>query len=476
MATDQDMETCESGLQQETREPLIQYGEDGDRKSTNEHLWMVYLSTFVAVTGSFEFGSCVGFSSPVESDIRTDLKLSITEYSVFGSILTFGAMLGASTSGTIADFLGRKAAMRMSAIFCIVGWLAVYFAKGYLSLDIGRLCMGYGMGIYSYVVPIFIAEIAPKDLRGGLTTINQLMICTGVSFSFIVGAVLTWRTLALIGIIPCLAMVVGLFFIPESPRWLAKMGHRKEFEAALQKLRGKDADISQEEAEIQDYIDTLEKLPKTKMWDLFQKRYSRSVMVGVGLMVIQQFGGINAVCFYTSQIFLSAGFPTKVGTVSYACIQVVITIFGVFLMDKAGRRPLLLVSTAGLVLACLLVAASFFLQVHELAPAAVPGLAVSGILGYIGFFSVGMGAVPWVTMSEIFPINIKGVAGSMATLVNWIGAWTISFTFNFLMAWSSYGTFLLYAAVNALSILFIVKYLPETKGRTLEQIQADINK
>ncbi|XP_028053802.1 sugar transporter ERD6-like 7 [Camellia sinensis] len=141
--------------------------------------------------------------------------------------------------------------MRTSSAFCVAGWLAIYFAKGSLALDIGRVATGYGMGVFSYVVPVFIAEIAPKNLRGALTTLNQLMIVCGVSVSFIIGTVLSWRALALTGLIPCAILIFGLFFIPESPRWLAKVGQRKEFEAALQKLRGKDADTSQEAAEIQ---------------------------------------------------------------------------------------------------------------------------------------------------------------------------------------------------------------------------------
>ncbi|XP_060180305.1 sugar transporter ERD6-like 7 [Lycium barbarum] len=436
---------------------------------------MVYLSTFVAVCGSFAFGSCAGYSSPTQSAIREDLNLSIAEFSLFGSILTFGAMIGAITSGPIADYIGRKGAMRMSSAFCVAGWLAIYFAQGALSLDIGRLATGYGMGVFSYVVPVFIAEIAPRDLRGALTTINQLMICCGVSVAFIIGTMLTWRTLALTGLIPCAILLFGLFIIPESPRWLAKIGHQKEFELALRRLRGKDADISEEAAEIQDYIETLEKLPKVNLFDLFQRRYSSSLIVGVGLMVFQQFGGINGICFYTGSIFESSGFPSDIGTIIYAIIQVPITALGAALIDRAGRKPLLLVSGTGLVIGCILTAISYYLKGHELAIKAAPILAVTGILVYISSFSIGMGAVPWVVMSEIYPINIKGAAGSLATLVNWFGAWACSYTFNFLMTWNSFGTFMLYAAVNALSILFVIKIVPETKGRTLEQIQADIN-
>ncbi|ONH93709.1 hypothetical protein PRUPE_8G248600 [Prunus persica] len=441
----------ESDLQEGIREPLMRVEKnlaDGDGSadggsSRGGNPWMVYLSTFVAVCGSYEFGCCAGYSSPTQSAIREDLSLSLAEYSVFGSILTFGAMIGAITIGPITDLLGRKGALRVSSAFCVAGWLAIYFSKEAWSLDIGRLANGYGMGAFSYVVPVFIAEIAPKNLRGRLTAINQLMICCGVSVSFIIGA---------------------------------KKGRHKEFEVALQKLRGKDADVSHEAAEIQDYIETLDRLPKAKLLDLFQRRYSRSVIIGVGLMVCQQFGGINGVCFYVSDIFDQAGFSSSIGTITYAILQVVVTGIGAAVMDKAGRKPLILVSASGVVLGCLLTAVSFFLKVHELALTATPILAVTGILVYIGSFSIGMGAVPWVVMSEIFPINIKGQAGSLATLVNWFGAWLCSYTFNYLMSWSSYGTFILYAAINALAILFVILMVPETKGRTLEQIQGAINK
>ncbi|KAL0371367.1 UNVERIFIED_CONTAM: Sugar transporter ERD6-like 7 [Sesamum angustifolium] len=470
MANNEDIENGESCVQEEIRAPLLSRVEragNGDeekplKKSSNEERWMVYLTTFVAVCGSYAFGCCAGYSSPTQAAIREDVKLSLAEYSLFGSILTFGAMIGAITSGKIADYIGRKGAMIVSSAFCTAGWLSIYFAQGALLLDIG-LATGYGMGVFSYVVPVFIAEIAPKDLRGALTTVNQLMICTGVSVSFIIGTLLTWRALALVGIVPCAVLLLGLVIIPESPRWLAKKGNQKEFEASLRRLRGKNADISAEAAEIQDYIETLERLPKARLLDLFQRRYLRSVTIGVGLMICQQFGGINGVCFYTSSIFESSGFPADIGTITYAILQVIITALGATLIDRAGRKPLLVISGAGLVLGCVLTASSFYLKEHGLALAAVPALAVTGILVYIGAFSAGMGAVPWVVMSE--PCDVSELVWSMG----------LFYTFNFLMSWSSYGTFILYAAVNALAILFVIKVVPETKGRTLEQIQAAIN-
>ncbi|XP_019051472.1 PREDICTED: sugar transporter ERD6-like 8 isoform X2 [Nelumbo nucifera] len=412
--------------------------EETESHVKHKGLRMVLLTTSVAVCGSFEFGSCVGYSAPTQFGIMKDIGLSLTEYSVFGSILNIGAVIGAMTSGHVADFIGRKGAMRMSSTICILGWLWIYLSRGAVSLDIGRFLMGYGIGILSYVVPVFIAEITPKNLRGALATANQLLIVIGISVSFTLGAFLTWRALALIGIVPCILLIVGLQFIPESPRWLAKVSRKREFESALRTLRGEGADISQEKCEIE---------------------------VGVGLMVFQQLGGINAIVFYASQIFASAGFPPKV----------VVTALGASLIDRAGRRPLLLVSASGLFLGSFLLGISFYLKASQLSLNWVPVLALSGVLVYIGSFSVGMGAVPWVIMSEIFPINLKGIAGSLVTLVNWLGSWLVSYTFNFLSVWSTYGAFFVYSAICAIGIGFIFKVVPETKGRTLEEIQASMN-
>ncbi|XP_040995686.1 sugar transporter ERD6-like 16 isoform X3 [Juglans microcarpa x Juglans regia] len=459
------------------REKDVGYGNNKpDKRVESGSIGMVLLSTFVAVSGSFEFGSCVGYSAPTQSAIREDLKLSLAEYSMFGSILTIGAMLGAVTSGRIADFIGRKGAMRMSAGFCIAGWLAVYFSRGAFPLDMGRLFTGYGIGVFSYVVPIFIAEIAPKNLRGGLTTLNQLMIVIGSSVAFLMGTVITWRTLALTGLVPCIFLLVGLCFVPESPRWLAKVGHEKEFQVALQRLRGKDADITCEASEILDNIETLQTLQKVKLMDLFQSKHIRSVTIGTALMIFQQFGGINGISFYASETFASAGLSsTKIGTIAYACVQVPITVVGAILMDKSGRRPLIMISATGTFLGCFLAGTSFVLKSHSIWPEWVAILAVGGVLIYIASFSIGLGAVPWVIMSEIFPIHVKGAAGSLVVLVNWLGAWAVSYTFNFLMSWSASGTFFIYSAFSVMTVLFVAKLVPETKGKTLEEIQASIN-
>ncbi|RZC89783.1 hypothetical protein C5167_035779 [Papaver somniferum] len=378
--------------------------EGGLLKENKESLWMVYFSTFVSIWGSFEYGTW--YSSPTQAAITEELNLSLAEYSVFGSILTIGAMVGAITSGSIADFIGRKGAMRMSSAFCITGWLSIYFAKDALALDVGRLATGYGMGVFSYMVPIFIAEIAPKNLQGALTILNQV------------------QTLADIFIIK-----IRLYKISSI--------------TPTSQIKG---------------------LVSNKIFTFIR-----------GLMVCQQFGGINGVVFYLRQTFVSAGFPPDLGTTICAILRIFVTALGESLIDRAGRRALLLVSATGLVLGCLLAGAAFFMKDHELLLDAVPALTVTGILVYIGSFAVGMGAVPWVVMSEIFPINVKGVAGSLATLVSWFGTWVASYTYNYLMSWSTYGTFTIYALINGLAIIFIARVVPETKGRTLKEIQATIN-
>lgn len=443
--------------------------------ASSSSIAVVILATVFAVSGSYVFGCAVGYSSPTQPGIMKDLNLSLAQYSVFGSILTIGAMIGAVVSGMTADKLGRRGAMWVSDIFCLVGWLAIFFAKGAWYLYVGRVSLGCGIGLLSYVVPVFIAEITPRNIRGAFTTVNQLMICFGVSLTYLFGTFLSWRILALIGTIPCLIQFVGLFFVPESPRWLAKIGQEKGFEDALQRLRGKNANISEESSEIKDYTATLQHLSEAHVLELFQRKYVHSLIVGVGLMVLQQFGGVNGVAFYASSIFISAGFSSSIGIAAMAAVQIPMTMLGVLLMDRSGRRPLLMVSAAGTCFGCFLAGISFLLQANHWGEKVTPTFALIGILVYTGSFSLGMGGIPWVIMSEIFPINTKGAAGSLVTLVSWFGSWIVSYAFNFLMQWNSSGTFFLFSSICGLTVAFVAKLVPETKGRTLEEIQASMN-
>ncbi|URE23677.1 Sugar transporter [Musa troglodytarum] len=481
--------------------------------SSPSSLWMVVASTAVAVFGSFEFGISVGYSSPSQSGIMHDLNLSLPQYSLFGSILTIGAMIGAILSGRIADLIGRRCAMAVSDILCIIGWVSIFLTKNIMWLELGRLSVGCGIGLLSYVVPVYIAEITPKNLRGGFAAVNQLMICCGGSLAYLLGTIVTWRILAIIGTFPCFLQLLGLIFIPESPRWLvshldlghdfevlsvnnnlqAMVGKDHEFEAVLKRLRGEHSDVSQEAEEIMEFTVSLQKLPQSGMLDLFQKKYLHAVIVGVGLMVLQQFGGVNAICFYASEIFVSAGFSSgDTGMIAMAAVQIPMTTLGVLLLDRSGRRPLLMARNYISNLNPSISACPFFSlkkgftqflnnflipgfcsrNMHRLFPCRCV-IHVEGQQGHE--FSKELNTVLALAGILIFPLNMKGTAGSLVTLVSWVGSWIISYTFNFLMMWSSAGTFFIFASICGLTVLFVERLVPETKGRTLEEIQASMS-
>ncbi|XP_048325027.2 sugar transporter ERD6-like 5 isoform X2 [Ziziphus jujuba] len=447
-------------------------GDGGQPSESSSVTLTVVLSSLVALCASFVAGYAVGYTSPSQSAIMNDLGLSSAEYSVFGSILTIGGLLGAAWSGKIADLAGRKGALWVTSTLCIVGWLAIIFSEGAWSLDIGRLSLGFGLGLGCYVAPVYVAEITPKDIRGGFTSFYQLATGCGSSIAYLFGSFVNWRVLALLGAFPCLVQILGLFLIPESPRWLAKVGREKEFEAALQRLRGQNADIFQEATEIKDYTENLKRISKDGIFHLFQKKYAWALTVGIGLMALQQFGGLNGYAFYMSSIFDSAGFPSSVGYVAVAIIQPMMGIVSVILMDKSGRRPLVMVSAAGMCLGSFLTGVSFY--DHNQSNEVTPAMVFIGVMVFLGSYSLGMGVIPWIILSEIFPINIKGSAGSLASMVSWIGAWFVSYSFNFLFEWSSAGVFFIYSSICCFGFIFVAKMVPETKGRTLEEIQASV--
>ncbi|KAK4596098.1 hypothetical protein RGQ29_014242 [Quercus rubra] len=416
---------------------------------------VLLLSAFVTACSAFTGGFVVGYSAPAESGILADLGLSTAEYSVFGSTMTIGGMIGAVISGKLADIIGRKNTMWILDIFYIMGWLAIYFAKGAWLLDLGRLSLGFGFGLTCFVAPTYLSEITPKILRGGFTSVTMAMIPFSLTVAYLIGSVVNWRALALIAI-PCLLLLFGLFFIPESPRWLAKIGREMEFEAALQRLRGKNVNTSEEAADIKDYTENIQQISEDKILHLFQQKYAYQLIVGIGLMVLQQFGGLYGFAFYMDEIFELAGVPSIIGFIVVSIPEIPAIALGSILIEKFGRRTLLMISATGECLGCVLTGLSFLLQVFKAS------------------YSLGVGAIPWIIISEIFPINVKGSAGSICNLVNWFCSLLVSYTFNFLVEWSSAGTFFLYASMSGLGVLFTAKLVPETRWRTLEEIQASL--
>ncbi|XP_017257786.1 sugar transporter ERD6-like 10 isoform X1 [Daucus carota subsp. sativus] len=432
-------------------------------------LFSTVLSGFVALSN----GCAAGYTSAAEAGIMEDLSLSIAQFSLFGSILNFGSMFGAIASGKLADLMGRKPTMLLMDILVIIGWSAIIFAQGALWLQLGRLSIGFGFGILTYLLPVYVAEITPKNIRGGFSGGVMFMINVGVSVMFFAGNIIAWRSLAVIGVLPALIHVLGLFFVPESPRWLANNGREKQFEDTLQRLRGPNVDITGEATEIRDSIATLRQLSEPRFMEMFEKKYARSLIVVIGTLILLPLGGSLGLLFYASSIFRTAGASVTLGTTAYAIIQIPVGALGVLSLDRTGRRPLLLVSFIGACLGSVLAGVAFVLQDLNLWEELSGTLVLIGVLVNLLSFSLAV-SVPWVIMAEMLPINIKGPAGSLGTFSKMFVAWIVNYIFNFLLEWSPSGMFFIFASFSGLTILFVAKMVPETKGRTLEEIEASM--
>ncbi|KAH0852073.1 hypothetical protein HID58_090949 [Brassica napus] len=430
--------------------------DDGDGPVT----FILLFTTFTALCGTFSYGTAAGFTSPAQSGMMAGLNLSLAEFSFFGSILTIGGLVGAAMSGKLADLLGRRGALWVSNSFCMTGWLMIAYSQAAWSLDIGRLFLGVAAGLSCYVVPVYIVEISPKQIRGAFTAVNARLHYIP-------------RT------VPCVLEFVGLFFIPESPRWLSRNGRVKESVAALQRLRGNNTNITKEAAEIKIYMENLqEEFKEDCFFELFKPRYSRVISVGIGLLVLQQVGGLSGYTFYMSSIFHKSGFPNNIGVSITSAVQLVTSILGLIIVDKYGRRSLLTVATVMMCMGSLITGLSFLFQSYALLNNYTPISALIGVLVFFVSITVGIGGIPWVMVSEVIndTDKCKGIGRnamqSNELVLQLVRILHIQLSLPMEYFWCVF----IYSLISGLGILFVLKMVPETRGRSLEEIQADITR
>ncbi|RID70746.1 hypothetical protein BRARA_C02738 [Brassica rapa] len=391
------------------------------------------LAFTVGSCGAFAFGCIIGYSAPTQSSIMKDLNLSIADYSLFGSILTVGLILGALICGKLTDLVGRVYTIWITNILFVIGWFAIAFAKAVWLLDLGRLLQGISIGISAYLGPVYITEIAPRKLRGAACSMSQLFTGVGISVVYALGTVVAWRNLAILGSIPSLMILPLLFFIPESPRWLAKVGREKEVEEILSRLRGENSDVSDEAGEILAYTEHVKQQGDDRGFlKLFQRKYAFSLTIGVVLIALPQLGGLSGYSFYTESIFISTGVSSDVGFISTSIVQMLAGVLGTVLVDVSGRRSLLL-------------------ENH--------------------YWETGTPILALISVT-IYPVDVKGAAGTMCGLASSISSWLVAYSFSFLFQWSTTGTFLMFTTVTGIGFVFIAKLVPETRGKSLEEIQS----
>lgn len=437
--------------------------------------------SLLAALGPLCFGFTMGFTSPVGDHLKdsTDdggLGLTDGENSLFGSIVNVGAMLGAMSGGMLADSFGRVGAMRISCLPFIAGFLLVSFAQGFPMLLAGRVLCGVGVGIVSLAFPVYVAEIAPPAYRGALGSINQLSITVGIVVVFALGIPFSWRTLSWIGALLPGALLLITFRLPRTPHWLVAKDRHSDARDSLLALRGEDqTDVVDSELDAIVEAQSAKGNSAVSPRELLHGAAGRAMVVGVCLMLFQQFSGINAVIFYTQSIFEDAGVESaNVAALSVSATQVIVTAISCLLVDRAGRRMLLMLAGIGMACSSAILGYYFYMTDHG---HSVPGLlAVFTLILYIVFFSLGLGAIPWLMMSEIFPGRIRGLASSAATLLNWSCAFAVTEAFSSMKSGlTEAGVFWLYAGVCVLGVTYVVLGVPETKGRTLEEIERYFN-
>jgi sugar porter (SP) family MFS transporter len=423
----------------------------------------------VAALGGLLFGYDTGVISGALLFVKRSFHLGSTGQSVVVSAVLVGAVIGAGAAMLIGDRIGRRVLIAASAVVFIVGTAIAAGATGVGVLITGRAILGVAIGLSSSVVPVYIAEISPERRRGGFVALFQLAITVGIFLAYLVNyafaSIQGWRWMFLCGVAPALVLFAGVLVLPRSPRWLALVGRGDEAREVLVAIGAQDVD--EQLAEIEASFENA-RAGWRELWAPFARN---ALVVGLGLGIFQQFIGINTVIYYAPTILQFSGFKSAtvsiLATMGVGAVNVAMTVVAVRLIDRVGRRPLLLGGLVPMALSLVAIGVAF-----ELHGGVVRWIAIASLIVYVGSFAVSWGWGFWLLNAELYPLEVRGRGTGLVVMVQWVANLAVSLTFLLLIhAIGKPATFWLYAALCVAAIVFTAIFVPETKGKTLEEIE-----
>jgi sugar porter (SP) family MFS transporter len=461
----------------------------------NRQPFIIYIIAIIAAMGGLLFGFDTGVISGAIPFFQQDFKIDDGMVEIITSAGLVGAILGAAFSGKLTDRIGRRKIILIAAVIFIVGALGSGIAPAVWTLVIARLVLGVAIGISSYSVPLYLAEISPTKIRGTLVSLFQLMITIGILSSYLSDLyfadesdITCWRSMLYVCAIPAVILFVGIIFMPETPRWLFSKGRSEESLKILKRIEGEhNASISfgQMQEELQKSLET----EKTGWKELWKPWLRIPIIIALGVMFFQQFVGINTVIYYSPKIFLMAGFDGAVSaiwaSVGIGVVTVIATLVSVFFVDKLGRRKLYFLGMSGMLVSLFLLGLCF--AFHTQLSADYQWTYIACMFVYVAFFSISIGPLGWVILSEIFPQKVRALGTSLGSLANWFFNTAVAFSFfkivklltvsgteitlNSENMGNPMGAFWFYGGIAFVAILWGYHYIPETKGISLENIE-----
>jgi sugar porter (SP) family MFS transporter len=434
---------------------------------------------FFGALGGILFGYDLGVIAGILVLLSKDWHLTAFTKGAVTASLSIGAMVGAALAGRIADRLGRRSTIMIAAGIVIVGTVACMLAQNVGTMTVTRGVIGLGIGCSSATVPTYLSELAPARLRGAMSSLNQIFIVSGILIAFLVDYWLAstgnWRGMFAGALVPAGILLIGLFFLPETPRWLLKRGREQEARAVLDSTHGA-GETEAEIAQIREVI-RLDTEQQSRWRDLLAPWVRPMLVVALLLAIGQQFSGVNAINAYFPTMLVSLGFTTSTALLSAVALGVtklVFTAWVVFVVDRWGRKPLLLIGNV--VMAATLIAAGFvILDVHD--KTALGSLTLVLLILYLAGYELGWGAVVWVMMAEVFPLKARAAGMGVSAVVLWAATGIITGVFPTMSDPRKLGlghSMWVFAAVNIVLFALVKWLVPETKGRSLEEIELDL--